>query len=40
MPVSVERLGHRGFYQEHGVDLLAVAERLREESLSDESRAA
>ena len=27
-PVSVERLGHRGFYQEHGIDLMAVAERL------------
>lgn len=29
-PISVERLGHRGFYQEHGIDLLAVAERLWE----------
>lgn len=27
-PVSVERLGHRGFFQEHGIDLMAVAERL------------
>lgn len=27
-PVSVERLGHRGFYQEHGIDLMAEAERL------------
>lgn len=27
-PISVERLGHRGFYQEHGIDLLAEAERL------------
>lgn len=34
MPVSVERLGHRGFYQEHGVDLLAVAIRLRDETLA------
>lgn len=40
MPVSVERLGHRGFYQEHGVDLLAVAGMLREESLIEESRRA
>lgn len=27
-PISVERLGHRGFFQEHGVDLLAEAKRL------------
>jgi len=27
-PISVERLGHRGFFQEHGIDLLAEAERL------------
>lgn len=27
-PVSVERLGHRGFFQEHGIDLMAEAERL------------
>lgn len=40
MPVSVERLNHRGFYQEHGIDLLALAERLREESLIEESRKA
>ena len=26
--ISVERLGHRGFYQEHGIDLLAEAMRL------------
>jgi hypothetical protein len=32
MPVSVERLGHQGFYQEHGVDLLAEAMRLAEET--------
>lgn len=40
MPVSVERLGHRGFCQEHGIDLLALAEQLREESLIEESRRA
>lgn len=27
-PVSVERLGHRGFWKKHGIDLLAEAERL------------
>ena len=27
-PVSVERLGHRGFYQEHGLDLMVEAERI------------
>lgn len=27
-PLSVERLGHRGFFQEHGIDLMAEAERL------------
>ena len=27
-PISVERLGHRGFFQEHGIDLMAEAERL------------
>lgn len=27
-PVSVERLGHRGFWKAHGIDLLAEAERL------------
>ena len=27
-PVSVERLGHRGFYLKHNIDLLAEAERL------------
>lgn len=31
-PVSVEGLGHRGFYQEHGIDLMAHAERLWAES--------
>lgn len=29
--LSVERLGHKGFYEVHGVDLLAEAERLWEE---------
>jgi hypothetical protein len=29
---SVEALGHRGFYELHGVDLMAVAVRLWEES--------
>jgi hypothetical protein len=31
-PVSVEMLGHRGFYQEWGIDLYAEAVRLWEES--------
>lgn len=31
-PISVEGLGHQGFYQEHGVNLLAVAMQLAEES--------
>ncbi len=26
--MSVHALGHRGFYQEHGIDLMAEAERL------------
>lgn len=30
--LSVERLGHRGFYQEWGIDLFAEANRLRDES--------
>ena len=30
--ISVEALGHRGFYQEWGIDLLAEAERLWAES--------
>lgn len=30
-PVSVERLGHRGFWELHGIDLLAEAERLAEQ---------
>lgn len=40
MPVSVERLGHQGFYQEHGIDLLALAERLWAESEALERKAA
>lgn len=31
-PQSVEILNHRGFYDLHGIDLLAVAERLWSES--------
>lgn len=31
MPVSVQSLNHRGFYQEHGIDLFAEAMRLAEE---------
>lgn len=30
-PVSVERLGHMGFYREHEIDLMAEAERLADE---------
>ena len=40
MPISVERLGHRGFYREHGIDLLAEAARLWAESFELERRAA
>lgn len=32
--MSVEALGHRGFYQEWGIDLLAEAKRLEAESVS------
>lgn len=32
---SVEALSHRGFYLEHGIDLLEVADRLRARSLSE-----
>ncbi len=32
--MSVEALGHRGFYQEHGIDLLAEARRLEAESVA------
>lgn len=31
--MSVEALGHRGFFREHGIDLLAEAIRLRAESV-------
>lgn len=40
IPISVERLGHRGFYQEHGIDLLSEAERLWAESEALERKAA
>lgn len=33
-PVSVEGLGHRGFYQEWGVDCLKEAQRLEAESVA------
>lgn len=39
-PQSVERLGHRGFWRKHGIDLLAEAERLWTESERLESHAA
>jgi hypothetical protein len=32
---SVEALGHRGFYERYGIDLLAVAERLWEETVEE-----
>lgn len=38
--ISVEALGHRGFYQRHGIDLFAEAERLWAETLAMESKAA
>jgi hypothetical protein len=31
-PVSVEGLNHRGFFDKHGIDLMAEAERLWNES--------
>lgn len=40
MPVSVGILGHRGFFAEHGIDLLKEAIRLRDESLALERDAA
>jgi hypothetical protein len=40
MPVSVERLGHRGFYREHGIDLLAEAQGFWAISEELERRAA
>lgn len=30
-PQSVERLGHRGFYEKHHIDLMAEAERIAKE---------
>ncbi len=38
--VSVESLGHRGFFAEHGVDLFAEAERLWADSQWLEKRVA
>jgi hypothetical protein len=38
--LSVEALGHRGFYQEWGIDLLKVAERLWAETEAAERKAA
>lgn len=32
-PVSVEGLGHQGFFKRHGIDLLAVADDLWAESI-------
>lgn len=37
---SVEALGHKGFFMLYGIDLLAEAVRLRDESLALERRAA
>jgi hypothetical protein len=34
-PISVERLGHQGFYLRHGIDLYALAGKLWEESLCE-----
>jgi|SRR4249919_2422289 len=39
MPVSVERLGHQGFYREHGIDLLKEAEGYWEISVNLERKA-
>jgi hypothetical protein len=36
---SVEALGHRRFFHVHGVDLLAEAIRLRDESMAMEAAA-
>jgi hypothetical protein len=38
--ISVEALGHRGFYQEWGIDLYAEAVRLWDETLELERKAA
>lgn len=40
MLVSVQSLNHRGFCLEHGIDLLAEAERLWDDSQALERRAA
>jgi hypothetical protein len=40
MPISVEMLGHRGFYMEHGIDLYREAVRLKAETEQLERRAA
>lgn len=32
LPMSVQGLGHQGFYDEHGIDLLAEAMRLADHS--------
>lgn len=32
--LSVEALGHRGFYREHGIDLLAEARKLEARSIA------
>ena len=32
-PISVEGLGHQGFYEKHGIDLLAKADDLWAESI-------
>lgn len=37
---SVEALGHRGFYEEFGIDLMARAETLWDETVELERRAA
>jgi len=34
-PVSVEGLGHRGFFDRHGIDLMAEAERLHTEHVHE-----
>jgi hypothetical protein len=31
-PISVEALGHRGFFKKHGIDLYAEAKRLWDET--------
>ena len=39
-PISVEGLNHRGFFDKHGIDLFAEAQRLWAEALELERRAA